>query len=89
MKTKQKSSNKRAIISIALLIIFILLPVSGIMLAKTKDNPDAFACQFWDALHGILGVLFVIFGTFHIVSNWKALKHYVTGKQSNSTKKSD
>ncbi|MDR0844535.1 MAG: DUF4405 domain-containing protein [Tannerella sp.] len=76
-----KKINKRAGVSIALFIIFILLPVSGIMLAKTKDNPEAFAGRFWDALHGILGVLFIISGLFHIIFNRKALKHYLIGKR--------
>jgi amino acid transporter len=83
MKTTKKSTNKHAIVSIALFIIFLLLPVSGIMLAKTKDSPDAFANQFWDTLHGVLGVLFVVFGCFHIVHNWKALKHYIMPKNKN------
>jgi hypothetical protein len=56
-----------------------LLPISGIMLAHTKDTPETFASQFWDGLHGILGVLFVIAGVFHIVFNWKALKRYLLG----------
>jgi hypothetical protein len=80
MGTSKRKVNKRAIVSVALFIIFILLPVSGIMLAKTKDNPEIFASQFWDALHGILGLLFTVFGLFHVVNNWKALKHYIKGK---------
>jgi hypothetical protein len=77
MGTSKKTVNKRRVVSIALFSIFILLPVSGIMLAQTKDNPETFASQFWDALHGILGVWFVIFGIFHIVYNWRALKNYL------------
>jgi cytochrome b561 len=83
MSTRKKSTNKRAIVSIAMFVIFVMLPVSGIMLAKTKDNPDASASQFWDALHGILGVLFIVFGGFHIVYNRKALKHYMVKKNKN------
>ncbi|GHT50343.1 hypothetical protein AGMMS49982_05490 [Bacteroidia bacterium] len=76
-----KKINKRAVVSIALLIIFVLLPVSGIMLAKTRDNPDpeAFAPQLWDALHGAMGLLFIIFGICHIINNWNAIKHYIKG----------
>lgn len=75
--TAKTSFNKRAIISIALFIIFVLLPISGIMLAKSEENPDA--RQFWDAAHGVLGLLFIVFGIFHIVTNWKVLKHYLKG----------
>jgi cytochrome b561 len=83
MKTTKKSTNKRAIVSITMFIIFVMLPVSGIMLARTKDNPETFASQFWDTLHGILGVLFVVCGCFHIGYNWKALKHYIMRKNKN------
>ena len=75
---KNKKSNKRAIVSIALLIMFILLPISGKMIGGLKDNPDAMFV--WDVIHSLLGFLFAIFGIFHIVYNWKVLKHYLKRK---------
>ena len=79
MKSKnKKSTNKRAFVSIVLFIMFILLPVSGSMIGAMVDNNDAML--IWAAIHGFLGILFIIFGIFHIVYNWKTLKHYMIKK---------
>ena len=51
--------------------------VSG-MGGAAKENP--IATQVWDGLHCLSGFLFVIFGTFHIVYNWKALTYYLKRK---------
>jgi uncharacterized membrane protein len=74
MSTAEKF-NKRAVVSIALLILFVLLPITGTILATSKGNPGAY--QFWDKLHTLSALLFFIFGIFHIINNWNAIKHYI------------
>ena len=79
MKSNNKKSfNKRAIVSVALFMLFILLPVSGKMIEAAKDNHESML--FWSGIHCLLGLLFTCFGIFHIVYNWKTLKHYLKKK---------
>ncbi|MDR0413947.1 MAG: DUF4405 domain-containing protein [Prevotellaceae bacterium] len=66
--------NKRAVVSVILLITFIIMPVSGKMVQVSGRD------IFWVTLHGLSGQLFIIAGIFHIVFNWKALKRYMGGK---------
>ena len=76
MKSNNKKSfNKRAIVSVAL---FILLPISGKMIEAVKDNHESMLV--WGGIHCLLGLLFTCFGIFHIVYNWKTLKHYLKKK---------
>ena len=76
MKTKNKKSfNKRAVVSVALFAMFILLPFSGKMIEIMKDNSEV--RYIWVGIHYLLGLLFTVIGIFHIVYNWKTLKHYL------------
>ena len=79
MKSNNKKSfNERAFVSIALFVMFILLPISGRMIDIMKDNPEA--AHTWGNIHCLLGLLFTGFGLFHIVYNWNTLKHYFKKK---------
>jgi hypothetical protein len=79
MKTiKNKAFNKRAVVSVSLFIMFILLPVSGKMITTMKH--DAEVMNIWADIHHLTGMLFAIIGVFHIVYNWKSLKNYLTKK---------
>ena len=79
MESKSKKSfNKRAVVSVALFILFILLPISGKMIEAVKDNHESMLV--WGGIHCLLGLLFTCFGIFHIVYNWKTLKHYLKKK---------
>lgn len=79
MKSRNKKAfNKRAVISVALFIMFILLPISGKMIEVMKDNPETMF--IWGSIHYLLGLLFTFFGIFHIVYNWKTLKTYIKKK---------
>ena len=71
----KKLYNKRAIVSIALFVLFILLPVSGKMIVAMQDDHEAMF--IWAGVHGLLGFLFAVVGIFHIVYNWKSLKQYL------------
>ena len=75
---KKKLSHKRAVVSIALFILFILLPVSGKMIEIVTYNP--YARFIWGGIHYLLGLLFIIFGIFHIIYNWNMLKNYLKRK---------
>lgn len=71
----KKSFNKRAVVSIALFAMFILLPLSGKMVLAKQNTPESM--YIWGSIHALLGFLFAIFGIFHIVYNWQTLKHYL------------
>ena len=79
MKSNNKKSfNKRAFVSVALFMLFILLPVSGKMIEATADNHETMLV--WGGIHCLLGLIFTCFGIFHIVYNWKTLTHYLKKK---------
>lgn len=68
--------NKRAFVSIGMLISGLGLPYSGIMnhvLGFASMSPER---HVWMSVHNILGVLFVIFSISHIRLNWKSLKNH-------------
>jgi len=67
---------KRRIVSILLLISLILLPVSGVYIHLTHDNPT----HPWLHIHVFIGVIFTVCGVLHIIWNWKVFKRYFTGK---------
>lgn len=73
MKSNKKTL-KRAIVSVVLFVMFILLPISGIMIGAIRDNLEAM--YIWGGIHSLCGLLFIIFGIFHIVYNRKTLKQY-------------
>lgn len=77
MKSENKKSRtKRAVVSIALFLLFIILPISGKMIPAMEGNPTA--VQVWSIVHNAAGSLFVLVGVFHVVYNRKALKNYLT-----------
>jgi protein-S-isoprenylcysteine O-methyltransferase Ste14 len=69
----RKISKKRAIVSVALFIFFILLIVSAIMLPEEEAH-------VWTLIHGICGRIFLIFVIFHLVYNWKLFRSYLNRK---------
>jgi hypothetical protein len=79
-KSRNKSRNKRAVVSIALFIFFLLVPISGIMIHSGEHHPNAVASHVWHGIHGLSGILFTIFGVFHIVFNWRTLVSYFNKK---------
>ena len=74
----KKSRNRRAVVSILLFVMFILLLISGKMIHITKA--DAEIAYIWGGIHYLIGSIFTIVGIFHIVYNWKLLKNYLTKK---------
>ncbi|MDR3226163.1 MAG: DUF4405 domain-containing protein [Prevotellaceae bacterium] len=65
-------------------ILFILLILSAITIEIMEDLPYSVALDtayhVCTAIHIISGFLFAVFGIFHIIYNWKTLKHYLKGK---------
>ncbi len=71
----KKKINKRAIVSVTLFVLFIILPISGKMMQIMENNYEA--KYVWGCIHYVAGLLFTTFGIFHIIFNWKSLKHYL------------
>lgn len=78
MKKAKKKANKRAIISIGLLISLIMMPITGIFTHATHRAEAT--SNLWLHIHVIFGILFTIFGILHFVYNWRTLKHYIKSK---------
>lgn len=78
MEKARKTPNKRKIVALILLVTFIMLPISGMYIHGLHGKA---AGHIWLHLHVIFGVLFVLAGIYHIVCNWRVLKHYLTGKK--------
>jgi hypothetical protein len=78
------TQKNRMIVSISLFIIFFLLIVSAIMIQILEEiNRFSFAVHVWTAIHVLSGIVFTGFVIFHIIYNWKALKHYIMKKNRN------
>lgn len=78
METKQaKRVNKRAIVSLGLLITLLAMPVSALTAHAAHGNPPV--RHAWMHIHLVTGILFMVFGILHVIYNWKALKRYMPG----------
>ena len=74
MKTSKKTLNKRALVSLILLVTLIMMPVSAGIIHTTHGLAIS---HTWLHLHVIFGVAFIIAGTYHIIYNWRILKNYL------------
>ena len=74
----KKTFNRRKVVSSILLATFIMMPVSAVIIHVTHGKAVS---HLWLHLHVVFGVLFVIAGVFHVVYNWRTLKHYLTSKK--------
>ena len=71
----KKSRNKRAVVSILLFVMFILLPISGKMISVSKADDEI--AYIWVGIHCLIGMVFTIIGIVHIFYNWKSLRKYL------------
>jgi len=78
MEKAKKTTNKRKIVALILLATFIMLPISGVYVHITHGTATS---HKWLHIHVLFGVIFVVVGIYHIVNNWRVLKHYLTGKK--------
>jgi ferredoxin len=69
--------NKRAFVSIAMLISATILPVSGVMNHELQFSALSMERHFWMAVHNSAATLFAILAILHITLNLKALTRYV------------
>ena len=69
MMNKDKNKN-RAIISLLMLIGFITILVTGLLSYGLRYS------QLLSAVHTIFGLLFIVYGVFHLKNNFKPLKTY-------------
>jgi hypothetical protein len=70
--------NKRAFVAMAMALSGGGLPVTGILNHVRQTDPMT-SRHLWMAAHDSLGLLFVVFATWHVVLNWKTLARYVRG----------
>ncbi len=73
--------SRRALTSTAMLISFLLLPLSGIPLhfSRTEADPGVLE-HFLMSFHNASAFVFVIATAVHLSLNWSALKRYVVEK---------
>jgi len=97
-KSKEKF-NKRFIVSLTLLVTSIVMPVSGFIIHATHNRgrgnwqniegmlmPGRYGSKSSHVflhIHVLFGIIFIIACIYHIVLNWKTLKYYLFGKNSN------
>ena len=74
----KKRLNKRAIVSLLLLVSLIMMPVSALVahIAHGTTISHKFV-----HIHVLFGVLFIVSAVFHVVYNWRTLKFYLFGKK--------
>ncbi|MDR2862180.1 MAG: DUF4405 domain-containing protein [Syntrophobacterales bacterium] len=77
---KPAGKNKRAIVSLALLFNFIMMPVSGVIVHVAHGKAIS---HTWLHLHVLFAVAFTFAGIYHVIFNWRTLKFYLTGKNKN------
>ncbi len=72
----QKSFNKRAFVSVALLASGLLLPLSGIMNHELQFDGLTTARHAWMSVHNMAATLFCLSAVAHVALNWRALAYY-------------
>jgi hypothetical protein len=72
--------DQRRFISCSILFLGLMLPVTGVgnHLARHSSGPHADAR--WVVAHVVVGSLFVVFTTWHVALNRRALLRYLRGK---------
>ena len=78
MEQTKKTGNKRKVVSLILLSTLIMMPISGIYVHVTHGTETS---HKWLHIHVLFGVIFMVVGIYHVIYNWKVLKHYLTGKK--------
>jgi len=90
---KRKTFQIRPFISFLLLLSFLLLAFSGLMLYLRPEGSIArwtgwnilgINKKSWEGIHTIFCILFLVVTSIHLVLNWKALLHYLSGKTARS-----
>lgn len=83
MKQKNQSSfNRKAFVTIAMLVAGILLPISGIVNHRMQFDPLTPARHFWMSVHNMSALLFVIMVVIHLFYNFRPLVNHMKKLQS-------
>ncbi len=86
---KKRKFNFRSFTSLILVWTFIVQIISGVILYIVPPGRVANWTGWklfgidkggWEAVHTIFGYLFLIFGVFHIIYNWRPISNYIKGK---------
>ena len=72
-----KKQNKRVVVSLILLFTLIMMPVSAAIVHSTHETAIS---HTWLHLHVLFAAMFMIASGYHVAYNWRALKHYLYGK---------
>jgi hypothetical protein len=78
--TNNKTFNRRAFVSTAMIIAILILPVSGIMNHVLQFSELTPARHFWMSVHNAAASMFVILAVIHLSLNGRALVHYLSAK---------
>jgi hypothetical protein len=78
----EKSFNKRAFVSIALVIAGLSLPLSGLMNHNLQFEQFTPERHFWMSIHNMSATLFCIFLIVHLIFNWHPLMRYIKRAKS-------
>lgn len=78
MEIKRKKFNKRAFISIAMLVSGFGLPFSGVMNHVYQLEPVTQGRHFWMSIHNMSGLLFTIFCVWHIILNRRLIINHIS-----------
>jgi hypothetical protein len=90
---RDKNWSGRVLTSLASLVSFILLCLTGIILYVEPHGRVAYWTKWsflnlekdqWGNIHIFSGLLFLVAGGFHIYFNWKPLIKYLSGKIENT-----
>jgi hypothetical protein len=74
---KNKTWNKRALVSAFMLVSFVCLPFTGFMLHAASNMGNGSSKHMWMSVHNVLGIIFCISCMWHLVFNFRGLKKFV------------
>ncbi len=74
-----KSFNSRAFVAIAAAIAGVGLPLTGLFNHLYQMDFMTVRRHAWMSAHNSLGIVFVVFTTWHVILNRRALLNYVRG----------
>jgi ferredoxin len=77
-KSNSPSFNKRAFVSVGMIVTTVILPISGFLCHLLQFQTLTLKQHFYMAVHNTAGMLFIIFTTTHIIMNRRALKNYLS-----------
>lgn len=83
MQTKDKKAfNKRAFISVGMLISGFILPFSGFLNHVLQFEFLTLERHFWMTVHNTSAILFIVFALFHLSYNWRVFWTYLNNKKT-------